>query len=148
MWTPTLVLIAITTLAACAPLGGGLYEYLVIDPYWPKRPGIIQSRNGGVSRRRFWLPAPVVFEVLLIVSLIAAWNDASGRLALLVALVSHAVMRVWSLVDFVPKALAFEKADPATVDEAAAVGWTRRSLLRLPLDLVTCAAMLAALAVA
>jgi hypothetical protein len=58
------------------------------------------------------------------------------------------VMRVWSLVDFVPKALAFEKADPATVDERAAVRWTRRSVLRLPLDVITCAAMLAALAVA
>jgi hypothetical protein len=148
MWTPTLVLIAITTLAACATLGGGLYEYLVIDPYWPKRPGIIQSRNGGVSRARFWIPAHVVFEVLLIVSLIAAWNDAGVRVALLVALVSHAVMRMWSLVDFVPKALAFEKTDPAKIDEAAAVRWTRRSLLRLPLDLITCAAMLAALAVA
>jgi hypothetical protein len=82
MRTPTLVLIAITTLAACATL----------------------------------------------------------------ALASHALMRVWSLVDFVPKAVAFEKADPATVDEAAAVRWTRRSLLRLPLDLITCAAMLVALA--
>jgi hypothetical protein len=148
MWTPTLVLIAIATLAACATLGGGLYEYLVIDPYWPKRPGIIQSRNGGVSRARFWIPAHILFEVLLIVSLIAAWNDADVRLALLVALVSHAAMRVWSLVDFVPKAVAFEKADPATVDEAAAVRWTRRSLLRLPLDIITCAAMLAALAAA
>ena len=148
MWTPTLVLIAITTLAACATLGGGLYEYLVIDPYWPKRPGIIQSRNGGVSRARFWIPAHVVFEVLLVVSLIAAWNDAGVRAALLVALVSHAAMRMWSLVDFVPKALAFEKTDPAKIDEAAAVRWTRRSLLRLPLDVLTCAAMLAALAVA
>jgi hypothetical protein len=148
MWTPTLVLIAITTLAACATLGGGLYEYLVIDPYWPKRPGIIQSRNGGVSRARFWIPAHVVFEALLIVSLVAAWNDAGVRAALLVALVSHAAMRMWSLVDFVPKALAFEKTDPAKVDEAAAVRWTRRSLLRLPLDVLTCAAMLAALAVA
>ncbi len=148
MWTPTLVLIAITTLAACATLGGGLYEYLVIDPYWPKRPGIIQSRNGGVSRARFWIPAHTLFEVLLIVTLVVAWGNADVRVALLVALVSHAVMRVWSLVDFVPKALAFEKADPAKVDEAAAVRWTRRSLLRLPLDLITCAAMLAALAVA
>jgi hypothetical protein len=86
--------------------------------------------------------------VLLIVALIAAWGDADVRLALLVALISHAVMRVWSLVDFVPKALAFEKADPAMVDEAAAVRWTRRSLLRLPLDLITCTAMLTALAVA
>ena len=148
MWTPTLVLIAITTLAACATLGGGLYEFLVVDPAWPKRPGIIQPRNGGVSRARFWIPAHTVFEVLLIVTLVVAWGDADVRIALLVALVSHAVMRVWSLVDFVPEVVAFEKADPARVDVAAAVRWTRRSLLRLPLDLITCAAMLAALAIA
>jgi hypothetical protein len=146
MWTPTLVLIAITTLVACATLGGGLYECLVVDPVWPKRPGIVQPRNGGVSRARFWVPVHTVFEVLLIVTLIAAWSDAGVRTALLVALVSHAVMRVWSLADFVPKAVAFEKADPAMVDEASAVRWTRRSLLRLPLDVITCVAMLAALA--
>lgn len=146
MWTPTLVLIAITTLAACATLGGGLYEFLVIDPFWPKRPGIIQARNGGVSRARFWIPAHMVFEVLLIITLVLAWSHLDVRIALLVALVSHAVMRVWSLLDFVPKAVAFEKADPAAVDEAAAVRWTRRSLLRLPLDLITCIAMLVALA--
>ncbi len=148
MWTPTLVLIAAATLMACALFGGGLYETVVIDPAWPKRPGIIQPRNGGISRRRFWIPAHTTFEVLLIVALIVAWGDADARIALLVALVSHAVMRVWSLVDFVPKAVAFEKTDPADVDEAAAVAWTRRSLLRLPLDFLTCAAMLAALAVA
>src|SRR4051812_48525080 len=54
--TVPLALIAITTLAACASLGGGLYEFLVVDPAWPKRPGIIQPRNGGVSRARFWIP--------------------------------------------------------------------------------------------
>ncbi len=148
MSTPTLFLIATTTLMACVLLGGGLYEILVVDPYWPKRPGIIQSRNGGISRRRFWIPAHTVFEVLLIIALITACGDADVRLVLLVALISHTVMRVWSLVDFVPKAVAFEKADPATVDETAALRWTRRSLLRLPLDVITCAAMLAALAVA
>lgn len=148
MWTPTLILIAATALTSCVLLGGGLYETIVIDPAWPRRPGIIQAHNGGISRRRFWIPAHTGFEVLLIVSLVAGWADPGVRTALLVALVSHAVMRVWSLVDFVPKAVAFEKADPAEVDEAAAVRWVRRSLLRLPLDLVTCMATLAALAVA
>src|ERR1700736_2303634 len=119
MWTPTLVLIAVTTLAACVTLGGGLYELLVVDPYWPKRPGIIQPRNGGISRVRFWVPAHTLFEVLAVIALISTWSDADVRLALLVAVVSHAVTRVWSLVDFVPKALAFEKADPATVDASA-----------------------------
>jgi hypothetical protein len=146
MWTPTLVLIAAATLVACALLGGGLYEAVVVDPAWPKRPGIIQAHNGGVSRRRFWIPAHTAFEVLLIVALIAAWRDTDVRLGLLVALASHAVMRVWSLVDFVPKAVNFEKADPAAVDETAAVAWTRRSLLRIPLDLITCVALLWALA--
>jgi hypothetical protein len=53
-------------------------------------------------------------------------------------------MRLWSAFDFIPKALAFEKADPASVDTLAARRWSRRSLGRLPLDLVTCGAMLAA----
>jgi hypothetical protein len=148
MSPPTLFLIAAATLVACAVLGGGLYETVVVDPAWPKRPGIIQAHNGGISRRRFWIPAHTAFEVLLIVALIVAWRDADVRLALLVALVSHLVMRVWSFVDFVPKAVDFEKADPAAVDEAAAVAWTRRSLWRLPLDLIACVAMLAALAIA
>jgi hypothetical protein len=146
MWTPILVLIAITTLAACVSLGGGLYEFLVVDPYWPKRPGIIQPVSGGISRRRFWIPAHAVFEVLIIAALVAGWGDTSVRIALLVALVSHVAMRVWSVFDFIPKAVEFEKADPAVIDEAAAVRWTRRSLLRMPLDVITCAAMLVALA--
>lgn len=145
MWTPTLVLIAITTLAAGISLGGGIYEFLVVDPFWPKRPGIIQPAHGGISRRRFWIPAHAVFEVLLIVALIVGWTDAALRTALLVALASHAAMRVWSFVDFIPKATAFERADPAVVDREAAVRWTRRSLLRMPLDVITCGAMLAAL---
>jgi len=40
------------------------------------------------------------------------------------------------------KALAFERAEPASVTAEAAQAWIRRSRLRLPLDLVTCAAML------
>lgn len=146
MSTPTLVLIAAAAVVACVLLGGGFYETAVVDPAWPKRPGIIQAQNGGISRRRFWIPAHTLFEVLLIVALIAAWRDADVRVALLVALVSHTVMRVWSLVDFIPKAVEFEKADPAAVDESAAVAWTRRSLLRLPLDFVTCVALLWAVA--
>ncbi|MFY1621263.1 hypothetical protein [Micromonospora sp. WMMD736] len=148
MWTLTVVLIATATLLACVVLGGGLYEVLVVDSAWPKRPGIIQSRNGGVSRRRFWIPAHTALEALLIAALIVGWHQPDVRVALLVAAASHAVMRVWSLVDFVPKAVAFEQADPASIDEATAVRWTRRRLLRLPLDLLTCVALLAALAVA
>ena len=41
----------------------------------------------------------------------------------------------------------FERADPETVEAAAAQRWTRRSMARVPLDLVTCGAMLTAFTV-
>lgn len=148
MGTPTLILLAATTLAACVALGGAVYEALVVDPYWPKRPGIIQSRNGGISRVRFWLPAPVIFEVLLVVTLVVTWGDATVGVALLIALISHATLRLWALFDLIPKAAEFERTDPADVDAHAAVRWTRKNLLRVPLLLVTSCAMLAALALA
>jgi hypothetical protein len=126
-------------------LGGGAYEYLVIDPSWPRRPDVIQPTRGGVSRRRFWIPAHTAFELSLITSLVAMWDSAAVRTPLLVALTTHAAMRLWSAFDFIPKALAFETADPTTIDVRAARQWSRRSLGRLPLDLVTCGAMVAAL---
>ncbi len=147
MSAPTLVLIAVTTLVSCVSLGGALYEALVVDPFWPKRPGIIQSRNGGISRVRFWLPVHTLFEVMLVVTLILTWGDDHVGAALWVALVSHAVMRIWSVFYLIPKAVEFERTDPADVDEVAAQRWIRRSLMRLPLILVICSAMLAALAI-
>ncbi|TBW53344.1 hypothetical protein EZI54_15290 [Marinobacter halodurans] len=131
---------------ALLTLGGGLYEFSVLDPAWPKRPELIQPARGGVSRKRFWIPAHVAFELMLIVSLVLGWSHADVRLYLLIALASHGVMRVWSAFDFIPKALAFERADPSAITEAAARAWTTRSLLRLPLDLATCGAMLMAFA--
>jgi hypothetical protein len=67
---------------------------------------------------------------------------------LLVALASHLAMRLWSAFDFIPKALAFERAEPASIAASEARRWCRRSRGRLPLDLVTCGAILAALVAA
>ena len=140
------IVIGLAMALACAALGGGLYEVSVVDPAWPSRPELVQPARGGISRKRFWIPAHVAFELTLVLALVLAWSAAGVRFWLLVALASHAVMRLWSAVDFIPKALAFEKADPATVTEEAARRWARRSFLRLPLDLVTCTAMLLAFA--
>src|SRR5499425_1589728 len=148
MYSLPLLLVALAAGLALASIGGGLYEYLVVDPFWPKRPELIQPQRGGISRRRFWIPAHTVFELLLIASLVTTWGAPAVRTALLVAMVSHVVMRLWSAFDFIPKALAFERADPGAVTKTAARAWARRSLLRLPLDLVTCGAMLAAFATA
>jgi hypothetical protein len=143
-----LVIVALATALALASVGGGLYEFSVVDPFWPKRPDLVQPARGGISRKRFWIVIHVAFEVTLIAALVVTWSQPAVRNCLLVALASHAVMRIWSGFDFIPKALAFEKADPATVSEAAARAWVRRSRLRLPLDLVTCGALLSAFAAA
>ncbi len=148
MTTFALVLIVVSASLALVSVGGGLYEFLVVDPYWPSRPDLIQPARGGISRRRFWIPAHVAFELTLIAALVAAWPHADVRWWLLAALGSHAVMRIWSAFDFIPKALAFERADPATVQEHAARRWAGRSRWRLPLDLVTCGAALMAFTVA
>ena len=129
-------------------VGGGLYEFSVVDPFWPKRPDLVQPARGGISRKRFWIAIHVAFEIVLIAALVWAWSQPAVRTCLLVALASHAVMRLWSAFDFIPKALAFEKAEPGTISEAAARAWTVRSRLRLPLDLVTCGALLWALVLA
>jgi hypothetical protein len=140
-----LAILALATALALISLGGGLYEFLVVDPFWPRRPDLIQPDRGGISRRRFWIPAYVTFEMLLIASLVANWSHDAVRTPLLVALGSHAAMRIWSGLDFIPKALAFERADPATITEAAARRWTRRSPRRALLDVVTGGAMMTAL---
>ena len=138
------ILAAIVVL--CAILGGGAYEHLVVDPCWPKRPNLIQPIRGGISRGKFWLPAHTLFEAVLILSLVLSWKLPTVRFWLLMAIAVHAATRVWSAVDFIPKALAFEKA--AVVDEAVARKWTTRSKFRLPMELLTLTFLLNAVRVA
>jgi hypothetical protein len=140
----SLVITALAAALALVSLGGGAYETLVVDPSWPRRPDVIQPDRGGISRKRFWIPAHVAFEFGLIASLILGWALPEVRTALLTALASHATMRLWSAFDFIPKALAFERKDPASIDVTEARRWTQRSLGRLPLDCVTCSAMMTA----
>jgi len=144
----TVVILALLVFLACAQLGGGWYEHRVLDPVWPHRPAIVQPQHGGMSRRRFWIPAHAAFEITLVVALVIGWGHPEIRIALLVALASHAAMRIWSFLDLIPKAVAFEKDDPAVIERAAAQRWVRRSLLRLPIDAITCAATLTALVAA
>jgi hypothetical protein len=135
--------------AECCALvlvGGGLYEVLVVDPFWPKRPDLIQPDRGGISRRRFWMPVHTLFEFSVISALVAAWSTPVVRSWLWVALISHAVARIWSFCDFIPKALAFERADPNSITEVSARKWTQRSIFRLPLEMITCGATIAAFA--
>ena len=141
------VTVGLTACLAQVSLGGGLFEYRVVDPAWPGNPALIQPRAGGVNRKRFWIPAHVAFEASLVGALVVAWTQPQVRTWLLVALASHAALRIWSALDFIPKALAFERAEVKPSPDAAR-RWTRRSLARLPLALLTTLATMAAFATA
>jgi hypothetical protein len=41
--------ISIESSLALISLGGGPYEFLVVDPDWPRCPDIIQADRGGIS---------------------------------------------------------------------------------------------------
>jgi hypothetical protein len=139
-------LLIAAVIALSAVLGGGMYEHLVIDASWPERPDLIQPKRGGVRRGRFWLPAHLLFEVLLLSSLAVSWKLPTVRLWLLATMGIHIATRLWSAFDFIPKALAFEKAD--VVDETLAKRWAFKSKFRLPLELLTLALLMNALHVA
>lgn len=144
---PNVSVIVVTLAVAVSTLiiGGGVYESSVVDPCWPDKPEIIRPDQGGLNRKHFWIPAHVAFEMLLLISIMLTWRYSVVRNFLLVALVSHVSMRCWSAFDFIPKALEFERSDSETYSLVAARSWTTRSLLRLPLDILTCAAMFGAL---
>jgi hypothetical protein len=133
---------ALTALLANIGLGGGIFEHSVVDRAWPRKPEIVQPRKGGIWRAGFWIPAHTAFELVLLVTLYLSWANESARKALLLALAAHVTLRLWSAFDMIPKAIAFEKAE--TIDEAAARDWTKRSLMRFPLALLTSLAALTA----
>ncbi len=143
-----LLVVAFAAALALASVGGGLYEFTVVDPFWPTRPDLIQPARGGISRKRFWIWIHLAVEAALFAAMFSAWSEPTVLKPLTVALVSHIMMRGWSAYDFIPKAVAFENADPTSISESQARAWVRRSRLRLPLDLITCGALLSAFAAA
>ena len=73
-----LIVVAVAAALACASVGGGLYEFSVVDPFWPKRPDLVQPALGGISRKRFWIAIHVAFEVVLIADSAAPPQDTAA----------------------------------------------------------------------
>jgi hypothetical protein len=163
------ILIGLCNQLAMISSGGGLYEHIVVDAAWARRPDIIQPSRGGISRAKFWIPAHTIFEVMMIITLIsihyypplsntnntdsininANSNDYYNiKWWLYVSFVSHIIMRVWSFIDFIPRAIAFERADTNDIKYNDAMSWITRSRYRMPLSFVTCISLMMALIIA
>lgn len=134
---------AFTALALAAmSLGGALYECLLVDRIWPANIHLIQPEQGGLNRKLFWMPVHFVFEFTLIAALWLVWAHPSAHLCLFIAAASHLVMRAWSGIYFIPRALEFERANQMTpAMQEKARRWVRLSIWRVPLDFATLLAL-------
>jgi len=136
---------ALVTFVAAVGIGGALYEHSVVDSAWPRNPILIQPAKHGLQRVRFWVPAHSALEIALLGAIALNWHLPVVRNLLLAAFACHAVMRVWSFVDLIPKVLAFERSDAAAIEPSAARAWVVRSMLRFPLAIATAGLAVAAL---
>jgi hypothetical protein len=136
---------------ACA-VGGGLYEHIVLMPLWALSPptsfSIIQAGTG-VPLQDFWIPVHVAITVFLLLSLVLAWKDRRVRLILCIGLGSYLIMRVWSILFFIPEMLSFQKVPlhvlPSEELTARVAQWTFWTWYREPLDVISFLSFLLAL---
>jgi len=129
-------------------LGGGIYETALIDRAWPRTPALIQPAQGGIDRKRFWIPAHGVFELALALATWSTWTQPLVRPWVWAAFAAHLAARVWSWAYFIPTAVRFEtgEAGAPEVGPKAVETWVRLSRWRLPLELAAVVFLSVALA--
>jgi hypothetical protein len=108
---------------------GGLYEHIVLMPLWAVSPpsslALIQPGTG-VPLQDFWMPVHVAITVCLLVSLVLAWQERKVRHFLLIGLGSYLVMRLWSILFFIPERQAFQHVPLDAQPFGRAHGQSRR----------------------
>lgn len=96
-------------IAAAVPLGGTVYQMLVIIPEWSQDlPGslvrLFQGTSWAEAQARFWMhPIELLYPLLLIGALIASWPNRLRRRWLLICTVLLIGVTVWTGLYFVPK---------------------------------------------
>lgn len=138
--------------ASAVALGGGIYESVVLNPLWsasaPASFAVIQP-DTGVPLQQFWIPVHGAITLFYIAALVLTWRDRTLRRWMLTGMASYLVMRTWSWLYFIPEMLAFQRipldsAPPPELLERVST-WTRLTLLREPLDVITFVSLLMAL---
>jgi hypothetical protein len=139
-----LVILLGAVIAASAIMGAGVYEQVVLDPAWPACPSIVRPAEGGVNRKRIWVPANIVVIVTLLAGVWAAWPLAQARFAAIAALVLFFAINAVTVVFFAPAVLRVERNGVAPNDPASR-RWVKLSRLRTPLALGVIVCLAAAL---
>jgi hypothetical protein len=127
--------LVLAALAATALLtGAGVYEQVVLDTAWLRKPAIVRPIEGGVNRKLFWVPANIVGLLALVVALWASWPVGGARTGAIIALGFFLLINAVTVGYFAPAVLRVEK-EGIEPNAPAARRWVQLSRLRTPLAL-------------
>lgn len=109
--------LCITTLLYFLMNGAQIFETLLFVPKWASSPPdtlkLLQDENG-VSLKFFWIILHSLHEITFILAIAFCWKIDPVRNWLLILLIIHVAVRVWTLAFFAPNIIQFQNLASAT----------------------------------
>jgi len=143
MFELRMVMVLLALLATSMLAGAGVYEQVVLDRAWPATPDLVRPANGGVDRKRYWVPANIFAVVAMIAAIWAVWPVPSARSWVLGAAVCSLAINVATVGYFAPRVLRVER-DGVTPNDPSSTRWVALSRWRTPVAIVLDLCLIAA----
>lgn len=109
--------LCITTLLYFLMNGAQIFETLLFVPKWASSPPdtlkLLQDENG-VNLKLFWIILHSLHEITFILAIAFCWKIDPVRNWLLILLIIHVAVRVWTLAFFAPNIIQFQNLASAT----------------------------------
>lgn len=104
--------------------GAQIFETLVFVPKWSASPPEslkILSDGPGMSLKTFWILFHSIHEIVFIMAIVFCWKIDPVRNWLILLLIIHFSVRVWTLSYFAPNIIDFQNMaeDPSLKDKIA-----------------------------
>lgn len=132
----------ITTLAYFLMNGAQVFETAVIVPKWTAAPPLslqMFKQPHAIDLKWFWIIMHSLHEITFILALVFCWQLSIGN-TLLVLFILHFAVRIWTLVYFAPKIIAFQQSvnGGIQIDELAqqVQRWKKLNYLRVAVFMI------------
>lgn len=100
--------LVITILAYFLLNGAQIFETAVIVPKWTLNPPLSLGLLKGIDLKTFWILAHSIHEITFIGAIALCWKIDAVRNWLMLLLVFHIIIRVWTLLYFAPNIISFQ----------------------------------------
>ncbi|MBE8722502.1 transposase [Sphingobacterium pedocola] len=100
--------LVITILAYFLLNGAQIFETAVIVPKWTSNPPFSLGLLKGINLKTFWIITHSIHEITFIAAIALCWKIDAVRNWLLLLLIFHIIIRVWTLIYFAPNIISFQ----------------------------------------